>query len=132
MVSLRSFGEDKYELRASALTFYSLLSIVPVVAMAFGVAKYNAIYGSFATVSFFLIWLQLSWLVVLLGAGISFAHHNVDIYKFEPDSLKVSYSFKRLLSLNTDHFIIKSFSSGDNLSLRVYSALYKYPYSPCA
>ncbi len=35
----RGFDEDKCRLRASALTFYTLLSMVPVAAMAFGVAK---------------------------------------------------------------------------------------------
>ena len=39
ILSFRSFSEDKCVLRASALTFYTLLSIVPVVAMAFGIAK---------------------------------------------------------------------------------------------
>ena len=39
LLALRRFNLDKCELRASALTFYSLLSIVPVVAMAFAVAK---------------------------------------------------------------------------------------------
>ena len=39
VLALRSFKEDKCQLRASALTFYSLISIVPVVAMAFGIAK---------------------------------------------------------------------------------------------
>ncbi|MDD5255900.1 MAG: YihY/virulence factor BrkB family protein, partial [Candidatus Omnitrophica bacterium] len=38
-----------------------------------GVANYNAIYGSFAALPLFLVWLQLSWRVVLLGAEISFA-----------------------------------------------------------
>ena len=38
ILSVRGFGEDKCSLRASALTFYSLISIVPVVAMAFGIA----------------------------------------------------------------------------------------------
>src|SRR3972149_3873262 len=33
-----------------------------------GVAKYNAIYGSFAAMPLFLIWLQTSWLIVLFGA----------------------------------------------------------------
>jgi membrane protein len=37
-----------------------------------GVSKYNAIYGSFAQLPLFLIWLYLSWIVVLLGAEISF------------------------------------------------------------
>jgi len=39
IVSLREFGTDRCHLRASALTFFTLLSIVPVFAMAFGVAK---------------------------------------------------------------------------------------------
>ena len=39
LLALRGFYEDKCSLRASALTFYSLLSIVPVVALIFGIAK---------------------------------------------------------------------------------------------
>ena len=39
MLSLRGFDEDKCMLRASALTFFTLMSIVPVLAMAFGIAK---------------------------------------------------------------------------------------------
>jgi membrane protein len=39
VLSVRRFGEDKCQLRASALTFYSLISIVPVLAMVFGIAK---------------------------------------------------------------------------------------------
>jgi membrane protein len=39
LLTFRGFIENKCQLRASSLTFYSLLSIVPVMAMAFGVAK---------------------------------------------------------------------------------------------
>ena len=39
LLSARGFDENKCFFRASALTFYSLLSIVPVLAMAFGLAK---------------------------------------------------------------------------------------------
>jgi membrane protein len=39
ILSIRGFNGDKCQLRASALTFYSLISIVPVAAMAFGIAK---------------------------------------------------------------------------------------------
>ena len=48
------------------------------IAFQVGVAKYNAIYGSFAALPLFLVWLQLSWLVVLFGAEICFSHQNVD------------------------------------------------------
>jgi len=39
LLTIRGFSDDKCPLRASALTFYSLLSVVPVAAMAFGIAK---------------------------------------------------------------------------------------------
>ncbi len=39
VLSLKGFQEDKLNVRASALTYYSLLSIVPVVAIVFGIAK---------------------------------------------------------------------------------------------
>ena len=39
LLSWRGFNEDNCQLKASALTFYSLLSIVPVFAMMFGIAK---------------------------------------------------------------------------------------------
>ena len=39
LLSIKGFINDQCTLRASALTFYSLLSVVPVVAMAFGISK---------------------------------------------------------------------------------------------
>jgi membrane protein len=76
------------------------------------VAKYNAIYGSFAALPLFFVWLQVSWLIVLFGAEIAFAHQNVETYEFEQDCLTVSHSFKRLLSLGVFHRLIKNFVQG--------------------
>jgi len=45
-----------------------------------GFTKYNAIYGSFAQLPLFLIWLYISWVLVLLGAEISFAAQRVHAY----------------------------------------------------
>ncbi|MFA4992256.1 MAG: YhjD/YihY/BrkB family envelope integrity protein [Candidatus Omnitrophota bacterium] len=78
-----------------------------------GVGKYNAIYGSFAAIPLFLIWLQLSWRIVLFGAEISFAHQNVDTYEFEQESMSVSLSFKKLLSLQIVRLLVKNFKQGD-------------------
>ena len=78
-----------------------------------GAAKYNAIYGSFAALPLFLMWLQISWWIVLFGAELSFANQNVDTYEYEPDSLKVSPRFKKLLALQIAHLLIKKFENGD-------------------
>jgi membrane protein len=77
------------------------------------IAKYNAIYGSFAALPLFLIWLQLSWLIVLLGAELSFAQQNVERYEFEQAYQTVSYSFKKLLSLRIAHVLVQHFSRAE-------------------
>ena len=77
-----------------------------------GTAKYNAIYGSFAALPLFLMWVQISWWVVLFGAELSFANQNVGTYEYEPDSNKVSPAFKKVLTLQIAHLLIKNFASG--------------------
>jgi membrane protein len=72
-------------------------------------SKYNAIYGSFAALPLFLIWMQSSWLIVLLGAELSFSHQNEKSYEFETDTHNMSYHYRRLVSLLVvkkivDHF----------------------------
>jgi membrane protein len=81
-----------------------------------GVAKYGAVYGGFAALPLFLLWLQISWLVVLFGAELSFAHQNVETYEFEQDCLNVSHSFKKLLSLLITRLLVKNFCSGEEPS----------------
>jgi len=78
------------------------------------VAQYNAIYGSFAALPLFLIWLQLSWLIVLFGAEISYAHQNVANYEFEPDYQNASIAFKKLLALQITHLLVIKFKNGEN------------------
>lgn len=74
-----------------------------------GVSAYGAIYGSLAALPLFVVWLQVSWLVVLFGAEISFAEQNVDTYEFEPDCEKVSNHLKRLLALRITQLCVKNF-----------------------
>lgn len=46
-----------------------------------GVAKYSVIYSTFAAIPIFLIWVQLSWVIVLLGAELAFAHQHEREYR---------------------------------------------------
>jgi len=77
------------------------------------VATYGVVYGSFAVLPLFMVWLQLSWLIVLFGAEISFAHQNVETYALEPESLGASPSFKRLLALSVTHLCVRRFMKGE-------------------
>jgi len=45
-----------------------------------GAAKYNAIYGSFAQLPLLLIWIYISWVIVLLGAEVSYAWQNINSF----------------------------------------------------
>jgi membrane protein len=78
-------------------------------------ARY-AIYGSFAALPLFLLWLQTSWLIILFGAEVSFAHQNVETYEFEPDCLSASRSFKTLLSLFITQRLVRRFCDGEKPS----------------
>jgi membrane protein len=78
-----------------------------------GVTRYNPIYGSLAALPLLLLWLHLGWIILLIGAEYSYAYQNVDIYEFEPDYLKISPYFKKLLTLQIVHLLLKKFSKGD-------------------
>jgi membrane protein len=94
----------------------------------FGITKLSAIYGTFAAVPLFIIWLQSSWIVVLLGAELSFANQNITRYEFESDALNISNFQKRALVLLIMNMIIKNFSTGDKpISAEVIALTLKIP-----
>src|SRR5205085_7488603 len=55
-----------------------------------GASSYGAIYGSFAALPLFLIWLQISWLILLAGAELAFEIEN-DLFIPYRDTLPISY-----------------------------------------
>lgn len=48
--------------------------------------SYNAVYGSFAALPFFLFLMNAGWVLTILGAQLSFAIQNVNLYELEPGS----------------------------------------------
>jgi membrane protein len=77
-----------------------------------GVSRYSVIYGSFAAFPLFIVWMQISWLVVLMGAEISFANQNVGRYEIEYQSLSINSFQKRILTLQILNIIVKKFLAG--------------------
>ncbi len=62
-----------------------------------GVAKHNAIYGSFATLPLFLVWMYFGWVFILIGAQIAYSCQHRDSYQLLPTptvpSLQLSAAF---------------------------------------
>lgn len=68
------------------------------------VTKYNAIYGSFAALPLLLLWIQMTWIICLYGAELSYASQNIANYNYENLSDELSrrdYDF--LLTLIAAH-----------------------------
>lgn len=80
----------------------------------FTISKLSTIYGSFAAIPLFIIWMQSSWIVVLIGAEISFANQNVSRYEFESEALNISNYQKRALTIMIMHLIIVNFAAGES------------------
>lgn len=57
------------------------------------VSKYNAIYGSFAFLPLLMLWMQLSWLICLIGVVLSYSSQNVFNFEFEKDIKHISRNY---------------------------------------
>ena len=79
----------------------------------FGITKLGYLYGSFAAVPLFIVWMQSSWIVVLLGAEISFANQNLARYELESEALNISNYQKRAMIIMMLHMIIRNFMLGE-------------------
>jgi membrane protein len=94
----------------------------------FGISKLSTIYGSFAAIPLFIIWVQSSWILLLLGAELAFANQNVSRYEFESEALNVSHYQKRALVLMIMNMIIRNFSVGGKpISAEDISSTLKIP-----
>lgn len=76
------------------------------------VTKYNAIYGSFAFLPLMLIWLQLSWLILLTGCVLTYSLQNVFAYNYMGDISDVSQSYRREVELVITALVFRRFRRG--------------------
>jgi membrane protein len=76
-----------------------------------GVSKYNAIYGSFATLPLFLIWMFLGWVFILGGAQLAFAcqqHHRYQLKKLNHSPLEQLSAAFDILNITYDFYANKT------------------------
>ena len=53
------------------------------------VTGYNAIYGSFAALPLFMLWLQISWTICLFGAQLTYTNQNLNRIGFNLEPLDI-------------------------------------------
>ncbi len=83
------------------------------------VSSYNAIYGSFAALPLFMLWLQISWTICLFGAELCYTNQNLDYYDFDTQTSDISHRYRLMLCAMIISPICKRFSLG----LKPYTAM---------
>ncbi|MCF7838370.1 MAG: YihY/virulence factor BrkB family protein [Candidatus Marinimicrobia bacterium] len=65
-----------------------------------GVARHNAIYGTFSAIPIFLAWMYIGWLLILLGAEVTFAIQNESTFHLERAGRQASPKARASLALS--------------------------------
>ena len=74
--------------------------------------SYSAIYGSFAALPLFLLWMQNSWRILLMGCEIAFALQNEKRYDEERELPVISHDHSQKLMLAIVCTVARSFLQG--------------------
>ena len=92
------------------------------------VSKYNAIYGSFSFLPLLLIWLQLSWLILLFGCVLTYSMQNIFAFNFLDNSVPPSRSLETKVMLIIMAVVSRRFhEEKPPLSLQEISVGYNLP-----
>ena len=76
------------------------------------------IYSSFAVIIIFLLWLYLNYIVLLIGAQLSYCHQNINFLHITKSAFKLRNRLKEKLSLRIMQLISQNFyNSKENLNL---------------
>lgn len=76
------------------------------------VTGYNAIYGSFAALPLFMLWVQISWTICLFGAELSYTNQNLEEFAFRAQTEELSHRYRLLLSACLMALICRRFEEG--------------------
>ena len=61
-------------------------------------SSYNAIYGSFAALPLFMLWVQISWTICLFGAELCYANQYLEYYDYDANTNEISHRYRTMLS----------------------------------
>ena len=72
-------------------------------------SKYTAIYSAFASLMLFMIWLYLSWMILLLGASIAYYHQHPHSLSLQRRAFNPSIRFMEKTSVQMMVLVTRSF-----------------------
>lgn len=78
-----------------------------------GIANYNKVYAGFAAFPLFLIWLYFSWVIVLLGGLIAWAHQSEPSFRPSIPGGLGSQAFRGLVALRSALRVVRAFVRGE-------------------
>jgi membrane protein len=78
----------------------------------FFAVNYNAIYGSLAQVPLFLVWMYLSWAIILFGAEVSFAVQHRETFAQEARAAAYSFEDRHRLAALALGLMSRAFAAG--------------------
>ena len=76
------------------------------------VTGYNAIYGSFAALPLFMLWVQISWTICLFGAELAYTNQNLEKFAFRASTDDLSHRYRLLLSAYLMTLVCRRFEEG--------------------
>jgi len=95
-------------------TLWSLAQVLYVKGQV-GVANQSAIYASVAAIPIFLVWVNVSWITVLMGAELAFAHQNEPAFLQIAKSREEDQSFRERVALRALARLARFFQKGESL-----------------
>ena len=89
------------------------------------VMRYNAVYGGFAFLPLFMIWMYMTWLIIISGVVVTYSAQNIFRFTYSNQLNNISQRYSNRLSIYTFLIILSRFDKGEK-PLTKYEMMIEY------